>query len=149
MSQFKYKVIAFDEAAKHVDVEFENGEWARVPLTLPFPTTQEELDAVVMHYAPAQERVQAIASSAEPMAFIKSLIGKERWAKRREEQKLMTDEQARGLARLAAQEEGFGEPMTTAQVTEQQIRAVVEKVLAEKQFGVGKPTAPAQGGKGK
>lgn len=70
-----YTITKLDTEAKLLDVSFENGQWARIPLVLPFPSTQEELDAVVREYAPSKEQVLAAQASTATLEFVNSKVG--------------------------------------------------------------------------
>lgn len=70
-----YAVTAINESTMTFDVDFDNGQWARIPLVLPFPTTDAELDALVKPYAPSVEQVQAAQAPSAGLEFLQSAIG--------------------------------------------------------------------------
>lgn len=74
---FKYKVTEFDDLAKVVQVEFEDGSWARIELNEPLPSDVDELSAVVAVYTSPVEHEQAIKDPTADLTFISDIVGQE------------------------------------------------------------------------
>lgn len=74
--KFTYTVTSLDLENKLLDVDFGDGGWARIPLTLPFPTSQAELDAIVRPYVASTSQIRAAQADAASLAFVQGLIGK-------------------------------------------------------------------------
>lgn len=75
MENLKYKVVAFEEVTKKLHVDFGKEGWASIQLTVPLPTTKEELEAIIKQYAPTVEVVAAVKEQAD-LSFVRDMVGK-------------------------------------------------------------------------
>lgn len=75
---FKYNILDFDETNRTVTVKLADGGTVAIQLTLPFPTTPEELDAIVRRYAMPAEIIEAKQAQPDDLQFLQELVGTER-----------------------------------------------------------------------
>lgn len=76
---FNYKIKSYDAERRLLDVEFDDGAWARVPFVHFMPTSGDELDQVVAQFAPKKEQVLLLTADDY---FVRSMVGEERVAAR-------------------------------------------------------------------
>lgn len=78
-NKFTYKIKSYDAERKLLDVEFEDGTWARVPFIMSMPTNGEDLDKIVAQFASKTEQI-AILDADD--FFVRGIVGTEREADR-------------------------------------------------------------------
>lgn len=75
---FKYTITNFDIDKRVVSVAFADGGHADIPLIVPFPSTPEQLDAIVRNYAKPVQQIDAERADPTALTFIQDLIDTER-----------------------------------------------------------------------
>lgn len=116
--KFTYTIKSYDETAKTLDVEFDDGNWARINFIGSIPTSGEELDQLVGQFTSRIEQMQTLEMDDY---FVRGLIGNTREADR------LTFAQTSTAAPVGQPPEG-----DVAQDEEAWIRSIVDRVLVEK-----------------
>lgn len=78
-TKFSYSVKSYDEDNKTIDVEYDDGSWARISFSGTIPRTGEELDLLVSQYTRHKPHMEAQYADD---TFVKNMIGKSRVADR-------------------------------------------------------------------
>ena len=74
-THFEYTVKGYDSNMKIIHVVFDDGSWAKIPLPVPLPENQDQLDMVVRSFTPPKEILDARQAPVDSAAFINDLIG--------------------------------------------------------------------------
>lgn len=126
--ELKYTITKFDEANKSLVVAFEDGSWAELRLATPLPTTMEELDNQIKHFAAPAEHIEAQNSTVD-LSFINSFVGVERVTTRfRLNPSTPLNDEEKLLMEIQANENQVLEE----QLMKVKIKAIVEQILDEK-----------------
>lgn len=75
MSDLEYTITKFDTGTKVLDVDFNDGSWARIQLSTPLPKNQTELENIIRDFAPSVEVIQAQTEPDADISFIETLVG--------------------------------------------------------------------------
>lgn len=79
---FKYKIDKIDTERKTLYVTFQDGAKIVIPLILPFPRNNEELDAVVSRFTKPKEILDAEQADPKDLSIFEEVVGLWREAKR-------------------------------------------------------------------
>lgn len=128
--KFTYTVRSYDPEKAHLDVDFEDGSWARIPLVTGMPTNGEDLDKIVAQYAPKTEQILA---REQDDYFLRGIVGGIRQTSRVSFSGSITAPEASGDA--ASEAEGLrmtSEAVTALQNDEEAwVKDIIISVLRE------------------
>lgn len=125
--QIKYKIREFNETDKTVTVDFEDGSWAKIQLTLPFPKDKAALEIIIAQFAAPVEFFDAQNAGAEDISFIKNLVGKNNVTNRRRLSPEMVE-----LPEQPSIIDIEQERLKQEELTRTKIKALIEQVLDER-----------------
>lgn len=75
-TELKYTILSFEEDARILHVQFDDGTVAHIGLTNPYPNTQDQLEAIIKHFAPTVEDLQAKTVPTN-FEYIRQIVGVE------------------------------------------------------------------------
>jgi hypothetical protein len=75
-SQVKYKITKFNAKENQLDVDFDDGTWAKIQLKAPLPPNQKELETILQQFV-APKEVAQIKNEESNLDYIKELVGQD------------------------------------------------------------------------
>lgn len=82
MMKLTYKITNFNEEARVLDVEFDDGSKASISLQVPLPSTLDELETIIRDFAPSASQIAARTAPSN-FNFIHEIVGVEKETQRK------------------------------------------------------------------